>query len=159
MGRTILNFLVNCPRGTMFVKFVNASAHVKDALLLCDLLYEFIREVGPQRVVQVITENATNNVAAGRLLMQRYPTLFWTPCAAHCVDLILEDIEKIPYIKDIVEPARSITKFIYNHAFLLSLMRRFTNNRELVRLAITRFATSFISLGLYVRGEENVPFK
>jgi hypothetical protein len=71
-----LNFLVDCPRGTMFVKFVDASAHVKDASLLCDLLDEFIREVGPQHVVQVITDNTANYVVAGRMLMQRYPTLF-----------------------------------------------------------------------------------
>jgi hypothetical protein len=141
-----LNFLVNCPKGSMFVKSVDASAHVKDATLLCDLLDEFIREVGPQHVVQVITDNAANYVAAGRMLMQRYPTLFWTPCAAHCIDLILEDMGKNPYIRDIVDSAKSITKFIYNHASVLSLMRRFTNNRELVRPAITRFATSFISL-------------
>jgi hypothetical protein len=145
-GRTLLNFLVNCPRGSMFVKSVDASAHVKDATLLCDLLDEFIRDVGPQHVVQVITDNAANYVVAGRMLMQRYPTLFWTPCVAHCIDLILEDMGKIPYIRDIVESAKSITKFIYNHASVLSLMRRFTNNRELVRPAITRFATSFISL-------------
>jgi hypothetical protein len=145
-GRTLLNFLVNCPKGSMFVKSVDASAHVKDATLLCDLLDEFIREVGPQHVVQVITDNTANYVAAGRMLMQRYPTLFWTPCAAHCIDLILEDMGKIPYIRDIVELTKSITKFIYNHASVLSLMRRFTNNRELVHLAITCFATSFISL-------------
>jgi hypothetical protein len=46
-GRTLLNFLVNCPKGTMFVKSVDASTHVKDASLLCDLLDEFIREVRP----------------------------------------------------------------------------------------------------------------
>ena len=72
--------------------------------------------------------------------------MFWTPCVAHCLDLILEDMGKIPYIRDIVESAKSITKFIYNHASVLSLMRRFTNNRELVHPAITRFATRFISL-------------
>ena len=87
----------------MFVKFVDAYTHVKDASLLCDLLDEFIQEVGPQHVVQVITDNATNYVVADRMLMQRYPTLFWTPCAAHCIDLIWEDIGKIPYIRDIVE--------------------------------------------------------
>jgi hypothetical protein len=48
-GRTLLNFLVNCPRGTMFIKSVDASAHIKDALLLCELLDGFIREVGPQQ--------------------------------------------------------------------------------------------------------------
>jgi hypothetical protein len=91
-------------------------------------------------------DNAANYVVVGRLLMQRYPTMFWTPCAAHFIDLILEDMEKIPYIKDIVELARSITTFIYNHEYVLSLMRRFANNRELVHPAITCLATSFIPL-------------
>jgi hypothetical protein len=122
-GRTLLNILVNCPKGAMFIKFVDASTHIKDALLLCGLLDRFNREVGPQNVKQVITDNATNYVVARKLLMQRYPTLFWTPCAANCIVLILEDMGKIPYIKDIVESSRSITKFIYNHAYVLSMMR------------------------------------
>jgi hypothetical protein len=145
-GRTLLNFLVHCPRGTMFLKSVDASAHVKDATLLCDLLDGFIQEVGPQHVVQVITDNAANYVAAGRMLMSRYPTLFWTPCAAHCLDLMLEDMGKLDWIKETIDSARSITKFIYNHASVLSMMRQFTGDKELVRPAITRFATSFISL-------------
>jgi len=57
-------------------------------------------------------DNAAKYVAASRLFMLRYPTLFWTPCAAHCIDLILEDMRKIAYIKDIVELARSIIEFI-----------------------------------------------
>ena len=76
------------------MRFVDASAHVKDAALLCGLLDEFIQEIRPQHVVQVITDNAANYVDAGRMLMARYPTLFWTPCAAHCLDLILEDLGK-----------------------------------------------------------------
>ena len=78
--------------------------------------------------------------------MERYPNFFWMPCVVHCIDLMLEDIGNIPLVRDIVESSRSITKFIYNHAYVLSLMRRFTNNKELVRPAITRFATTFISL-------------
>eukprot|EP00253_Pinus_taeda_P004477 PITA_04477 len=145
-GRTLLNFLVSCPKGTMFMKSVDASAHIKDARLLCELLDLFIQEVGSSNVVQVITDNAANYVAAGKMLMERYPNLFWTPCAAHCIDLMLEDIGKIPTVRDIVESSKSITKFIYNHSFVLSLMRKFTNNKELVQPAITRFATTFISL-------------
>ena len=41
-GRSIINFLVNCPRGTIFIKSVDASPYVKDAHLLCDLLDKFI---------------------------------------------------------------------------------------------------------------------
>jgi len=78
--------------------------------------------------------------------MERYPSIFWTPCAAHCLDLMLEDIGKIDFVKEIVESSKRIKKFIYNHGSVLHLMRTFTNNKELVRPAITRFATSFISL-------------
>eukprot|EP00253_Pinus_taeda_P030591 PITA_30591 len=145
-GRTLLNFLVSCPKGTMFIKFVDASNQIKDARTLCDLLDVFILEVGEQHGVQVITDNAANYVVAGRMFMNRHPTLFWTPCAAHCIDLMLEDIGKIPFVKDIVDSSKGSTKFIYNHTSMLSLMRRFTNNKELVHPAITRFATSFISL-------------
>jgi len=130
----------------MFIKSVDASAQIKNARTLCDLLDVFILEVGAENVVQVITNNATNYVAAGRMLMDRHPTLFWTPCAAHCIDLMLKDIGKIPFVKDIVDSSKSITKFIYNHTSILTLIRRFTNNKELVRPAITQFATSFISL-------------
>ena len=50
-GRTLLNFLVSCPKGTMFMKSVDASAHIKDARTLCELLDIFIQEVGPSNVV------------------------------------------------------------------------------------------------------------
>ena len=30
----------------------------------------------------------------GEMLMQKRKCLFWTPCAAHCLDLMLEDFEK-----------------------------------------------------------------
>ena len=144
-GRTLINFLVNCTKGTMFMKSVDASSHIKDAKLLCDSLDVFILEVGAEHVVQVITDNAANYVAAGKMLMERHPTLFWTLCVAHCIDLML-DIEKISFVKDIVDSSKSITKFIYNHASVLSLMRKFTNNKGLVCPTITQFATSFISL-------------
>ena len=145
-GRTLLNFLVRCLKGSMFIKSVDASAHVKDASLLCELLSGFIEEIGLPNVVQIITDNAANYVAAGKMLMERHRSLFWTPCAAHCIDLMLEDIAKLSFVKEVIDRARSIPKFIYNHAFILSLMRRCTKNRELQRPAITRFATNFITL-------------
>jgi hypothetical protein len=145
-GKSILNFLVNCPRGAMFIKSIDASAYVKDAHLLCELLDNFIRKIGPQYVSQVITSNVVNYVVVGKLLMERYRTLYWTPCAAHCIDLMLEDMGKITWINEIVESTRSITKYIYNHTYVFTLMRQFTGKKELVRPAITCFVTSFIAL-------------
>ena len=45
-GRTILNFLVSCPKGTMFLRSVDAFDQVKDAHLLFRLLDDVVEEVG-----------------------------------------------------------------------------------------------------------------
>jgi hypothetical protein len=145
-GRTLLNFLVHCPKATMFIKSVDAPAHVKDATLLCELLYGFIEEIGAHHVVQIMTDNETNYVVVGRMLMERHNTVFWTPCAAHYIDLMLEDVGKIPFIKDVIDQEKSILKFIYNHGFVLNLMRKHTKDRELRRPTITRFVTHFLTL-------------
>ncbi|RVX13225.1 hypothetical protein CK203_018093 [Vitis vinifera] len=56
---------------------------------------EVVEEIGEENVVQVITDNASNYVNAGMRLMERRRRLWWTPCAAHCIDLMLEDIGKL----------------------------------------------------------------
>jgi hypothetical protein len=106
----------------------------------------FLQEIGLHNVVQIITDNATNYVAIGRLLMERYRSLLWTPCIAHCIDLMLEDMGKTFFIKEVIDQARSIPKFIYNHTFVLRLTRRHNKNRELRCPTITRFSTNFLTL-------------
>ena len=78
-GRHLINFLVNSPEGTYFLESVDASAEVHDAFMLADLLEKKIEEIGKDNVVQVITDNGANYKAAGRLLMERIPTLFLEP--------------------------------------------------------------------------------
>ncbi|KAH9310967.1 hypothetical protein KI387_026002, partial [Taxus chinensis] len=145
-NRTLINFLVASDGQLVFLKSIDASHQVKTAITLCDMLDEVVKEVGVENVVQVVTNNAAAYVTAGRLLEERHPTLFWIPCAAHCLDLLLEDIGKLSWVKNVVEDTRNITKFIYNHTWVLNLMREHTNGKELVRSGVTRFATNFITL-------------
>ncbi|KAF6173608.1 hypothetical protein GIB67_022967 [Kingdonia uniflora] len=137
-GRTLINFLVNCPKGTVFLRSIDGSAHVHDAELIRGMLDSVIQEI--------VTDNASNYVKAAAMLEKDYPTLYWSPCTAHCLDLILEDIGELKAIKDVVRDGKSISIFVCNHLHVLSLMRRFTNKRDLVRLGVTRFATNFFSL-------------
>ncbi|XLS77442.1 hypothetical protein HN51_061667, partial [Arachis hypogaea] len=46
--------------------------------------------------------------------------------------------------------------FTYSHFNILSMVRHFTNDKELVRHAITRFATSFLSLERLYEEKENL---
>ena len=58
-------------------------------------LDEVVEEIGEENVVQVITDNAFNYVNAGIRLMEKRRKLWWTPCVAHCIDLMLEGIGKL----------------------------------------------------------------
>ena len=64
--------------------------------------------------MQVITNNASNYVLVGKMLESKYNTIFWTPCATHCIDLIYEDIGKIPRIAKTLERAIQLIGYIYN---------------------------------------------
>ena len=78
--------------------------------------------------------------------MERHPTIFWSPCAAHCIDLMLEEIGKLEWVKSCVEREKNICKFIYNHSFVLSTMSKYTGGKELAHAGIMRFASNFITL-------------
>ena len=55
--RTLINFLVYCPKGTTFIKSVDASDAVKNAALLFGLFQEVIEWVGVDNIVHVVTDN------------------------------------------------------------------------------------------------------
>ncbi|RVW92979.1 hypothetical protein CK203_032771 [Vitis vinifera] len=139
-------FLVNSPAGTWFMKSIDASDTIKNGELMFKYLDEVVEEIGEENVVQVITDNASNYVNAEMRLMEKRSRLWWTPCAAHCIDLMLEDIGKLNVHATTLSRARQVVKFIYGHTWVLSLMRTFTKNHELIRPAITRFATAFLTL-------------
>lgn len=49
---------------------------------------------------------------------EKYPHIYWTPCAAHCIDLMLEDIFKLPHLKKALERAIAVNTYIYNRIAL-----------------------------------------
>ena len=60
------------PEEISFVKYVDASDIVKDATNLFLIFDEVIEWVGPLNLVHIVTNNATNYVAAGRLISHKH---------------------------------------------------------------------------------------
>ncbi|XP_028788807.1 uncharacterized protein LOC114744828 [Neltuma alba] len=145
-NRQLINFLVYCPRGIVFIKSVDASDIVKDAQTLCNLFLEMVAFVGVDNVVHLVTDNAANYKAAGRLLTDKHPSIYWSPCATHCLNLILADIGKMALVTSLASRASKVSKFIYNHAFLLAWLRKREGWKEIIRPGPTWFATTFIAL-------------
>ena len=141
---SIINFMVYSKGSTIFLKSVDASDKIKDNKYIYGLLKDVIKEVGETNVVQIVTDNGSAFVKAGKLLMKKY-NLYWTPCAAHCIDLMFEDIAKRATISKLITNARKITNFIYNHGWLLAKVRKVCGG-DIVRPGATRFATNYIAL-------------
>ncbi|KAL5165454.1 hypothetical protein HKD37_18G050579 [Glycine soja] len=119
--RSIYNFLVNNPKGTIFLYSLDTSEISKIVDKVLKMLDDVVNFVEEENVVQVITDNAANYKAKRKHLN-------WTPCAAHCIDLIFEDFEK--HLK----------------TMLISIMKKFTYGRDLIRPGMTRFATTYLTL-------------
>lgn len=119
-SRVLINFLVNSPAGTWFLKSIDASGSIKNGSLMLKYLDDVVSEVGEENVVQIITDNATNYKNAGTRPMEKRERLWWTPCAAHCIDLMLEDIIKLTVYDQTIISAKQASGRIYLWSYISS---------------------------------------
>ena len=146
---SMIDFMVYSKGSTIFLKFVDALDKIKDNKYIYGLLKDVIKEVGEANVVQIVTDNGSAFVKEGKLLMKKY-NLYWTPCAAHCIDLMFEDIGKRDSVAQLIMNGRKITNFIYNHGWLLTKMRQVCGG-DIMRPRATRFATNYIALNSLIK--------
>ncbi|KAL4342044.1 hypothetical protein GQ457_08G036680 [Hibiscus cannabinus] len=135
---------------------VDASSYSKTGDKLFELLSRIVDAIGDANTVQVITNNGSKFVAAGALLMAKYPHLYWTPCAAHCIDLILEDIGAIHVINRVLKREIQVSSFFYQRPDLLNMIIQFTKQMNLLRPAKTRFTTASITILSIHKPQDNL---
>ena len=146
---SIINFMVYSKASIIFLKSVDASDKIKVNKYIYGLLKDVIKEVGEANVMQIVTDNGSVFVKARKLLMKKY-NLYWTPCAAHCIDLMFEDIGKRGTVLELITNARKITNFIYNHSWMLAKIRKVYGG-DIVHPGAIRFATNYIALERLLR--------
>lgn len=145
-SKAIINFLVSSPSRIFFHKSVDASAYFKNTKWLADLFDSVIQEFGPENVVQIIMDSSFNYTGIGNHIVQNYGTIFVSPCASQCLNLILEEFTKIDWISRCILQAQTISKLIYNNASLLDLMKSYSGGQELIRTGATKSVSTFLSL-------------
>jgi hypothetical protein len=77
----------------------------------------------------------------------------WTPCTPHCLDLLLEDVGKLPWAAEVVAEAKVVVKFITNHHQSQALFRG-KSTLDLLKPGDMRFATNFIMLDRMLKVRE-----
>ena len=133
-NRPLINVIAQSPHGAMFLKAVDCEGQMKDSQFIANILIEAIELVGPENVVQVITDNATVFRAAGLIVEGKYQHIFWTPCVVHSLNLMLSKMGKqIEWIRVIFEEAKEIQAFITNHNMSQGIYMEFAK-LELLRI-------------------------
>ncbi|XP_038701981.1 uncharacterized protein LOC119998684 [Tripterygium wilfordii] len=157
--RPLINFMAASESGPIFLKAVNCGGERKDKKFIANLMKEIILDVGELNVVQVITDNTPVCKAAGLIIETQFPTIFWTPCVVHTLNLVLKNVcaakhtesesdimfEECSWIADIVGDVVFIKKFITTHSMRLAIYNKFVP-LKLLAVAETRFASNVVML-------------
>lgn len=100
----------------------------------------------PEDVVLVVTDAASPNLAAHRELKHEMPWLLFSKCIPHQIDLLLEKIGNLGFVKKLVENARELAVSITRGQFPRQKWLEKKPSMDLRRPAETRFATNFLLL-------------
>ncbi|GAV84725.1 LOW QUALITY PROTEIN: DUF659 domain-containing protein/Dimer_Tnp_hAT domain-containing protein, partial [Cephalotus follicularis] len=138
--RPLINFMAVSDGDAMFLKSVDCSGQTKDMHFIYNLLKEVINEVEYTKVVQVITDNASNYKGAG-LIEKEFPSIVWTPCAVHTLNLVVKSYKQLVAIFSLY--------FLICYFFLFSICPAMFSefvSLKLLSVAETRFASMVIML-------------
>ena len=90
--RPLINFMVVTDSGPMFLKSPNTSDEIKDKDFITRHMRDVVMKVRPDNVVQIITDNAAVCKVVGMLIKLELPSIYWTPCVVHTLNLALKNI-------------------------------------------------------------------
>ncbi|KAL9227765.1 hypothetical protein vseg_003416 [Gypsophila vaccaria] len=152
-NKPIVNIMAACGTTAMFLDSFDASGIRKDAPYIADIFFKAIDEVGASNIVQVVTDNGGNFKAAGSLIEQKFPSIFWTPCVVHCLNLAFKSIcepsersahyEQCKWLISLCDEINEIQKFVTNHDMVKGVFNKHSKH-QLLQVADTRFASYYI---------------
>ena len=156
--RPLINIMATLDGAQVFIKAIDGSSKFKDKHFIGVVLKDAIKKIGHEKVVQVITDNASVMKFTIALIEGEYPKIFWTPCVVHTVNLALKNIcatkntkenevtyEECNWITRIADDASFIRVFITNHSMRLAMFNEFCP-LKLLQVADIRFASVVVML-------------
>ena len=145
-SRPLYNAMLVSPSGKLFLGFVDTTGNKKIAAYMASLMERFIEQVGPHNIVQVCTDNDRSMLNASKIITEKYPHIYMQGCAAHAMDLLLEDWRKATWIKETVEKVKLLVKFVKKRHMPLAVFRKHEAKFSLLMPGQTRFASHFIMI-------------
>jgi hypothetical protein len=104
-----------------------------------------VAEVRENNIVHIITYNGSNYKKACRYLTNEYRHIAWQPYLAHTINLMLKTIGDLSDHESIIDSAKLIARWLYNHEKLHTMMKNAIGG-NLVRWNATHFGTNYLFL-------------
>jgi len=169
-SRPLLNVLCSNPAGQFFVKVIDATGKDKTKEYIAEQGIAAIEAEGAENVVALYMDGACRSSFS--IINAKYPHVICIICAAHTLDLLLEDFAKpdrqgpvvggrgrfqfdTSFTRETLRANRDIVKFITGHEKTLAIYRKKAEDlpvdqkprggSELLKPGDTRFATEFIA--------------
>ena len=102
----LIIIMLSCLVGDIFLDLVDTLGNKKTKKYIARELKKFIEQIGLMKVSQICTDNVANILRVVDKVIETYPHIYKQGCAAHALDLLLEDWAKIPQFKDVIAKAK-----------------------------------------------------
>ena len=119
-----MNAMLVSPVGELFLDAVDTTRKQKEIVYMASVIAKFIEQIGEENILQVCIDNAPLMLNVGKLISSEYPHIFFQACIAHAMDLLLEDWAKMKWVKELLEQAKALVKFIKIRQMPLAVFRK-----------------------------------
>ncbi|GBG60142.1 hypothetical protein CBR_g3385 [Chara braunii] len=147
-GQTLCNYLVGTNLGAAYVA-TDVMHGKKDAIALATAWLKRVKSMDLKLsdITTFVTGSAGVNVAAMEVFEKDKSVkhMFWIPCVAHVMNLILEDIGGIDWVATRIAQARLVTRFFKRHGHAREVLEKLSK-KTLLLPAETGFGTNVIMM-------------
>jgi hypothetical protein len=144
--RPLMNVMLVCPAVDIFIGSVDTTGHKKTKEYIAGELKTYIEAISPNNVTQICTDNASAMLGALDELVATYPHLYKQDCAAHILNLLLEDWRKEEMFKALIIRAKRVCINIRNHHATMALYCHYSPRLSLKVPPETRFVCNFLMI-------------
>ncbi|XP_031401295.1 uncharacterized protein LOC116211182 isoform X2 [Punica granatum] len=145
-NQSFVNIMACSRKGVVLLNSFKVPRNELDGVFLKEIICFCIQTVGPNHVVQYIN-GARSGGPTEDLLASDFPQICITPCVAVEIQSSFEEVYmEIGWVKLAFDKARCLITLIYGNSDLLLLMRKYTNNRELIQPQAIDFSSNYSML-------------
>ncbi|CAH1736275.1 unnamed protein product [Aphis gossypii] len=149
---SIINYVITTPQ-PLFYKTSSTGAESHTAIFIAKEISVVLNEVGPKKVLGIVTDNAKNMKGAWKILQEKYNHLQPYGCVAHGLNLLAKDISSIESIAIIVNKGKEIVKeIIFSHRLDAIFKEKQVDKKITLKLPVcTRWGSHVIFLNSIIK--------